>query len=118
MQTAKDPLTGESFLKQRSNQVFANRENQIKYNNLKALQKRQAMAEVNTILNKNRSILKSTLNGNKEVVKSLDFLLGAGFNFGCSTHTIKHNDKKWNCIYDFAYLLMGNKQFKIIQLKQ
>lgn len=117
MQKAKDPLTGEVFEKQRNNQVFANRKNQIRYNNMKAQEKRKATASINRILNENRKILKRILENNAEAIKSYDYLSGAGFHFGCNTHTIKKGDQKWSCVYDYAYLLIGDKQFKIIQLK-
>jgi hypothetical protein len=35
------------------------------------------------------------LNGEKETVKSLDYLLGAGFHFGVNTHTIKKGEKQF-----------------------
>lgn len=117
MQEAKDPLTGEVFIKQCNNQVFANRKNQIRFNNLKAQEKRKATSQINRMLDNNRAILKRILNGEKETVKSLDYLLGAGFHFGVNTHTIKKGEKKWSCIYDYAYLLQAEKQFKIIHLK-
>lgn len=116
METAKDPLTGESFFKQRNNQVFANRQNQIKFNNLKALSKRKSIASISRIIDNNRTILKTILTDKTEIIKSLDFLLGAGFNFGCSTHSIKRDDKKWICIYDYAYTLIYENTFKIIKL--
>lgn len=117
MNTAIDPLTGESFIKQRNNQVFANRQNQIKYNNLKAMNKRKSIANISRILDKNRTVLKTILGDKTEITKSLDFLLGAGFNFGCSTHSINHDEKKWVCIYDYAYTLIYEKTFKIIKFK-
>lgn len=114
----KDPLTGETFLKKRSNQVFANRENQIRYNNQKAYEKRKAKSLVDKILDKNRIILKIILGSDDEVVRSYDFLSGAGFNFGCSTHSVKIDRYKWICVYDYAYLPMDNETFKIIKLNQ
>jgi hypothetical protein len=42
-----------------------------------------------------RAILKRILNGEKETVKSLDYLLGAGFHFGVNTHTIKKGEKQF-----------------------
>jgi hypothetical protein len=116
METATDPLTGETFYKKRNNQVFANRKNQIKYNNMKALKKRKSTANINRVLDKNRTILISILEGKTEVSKSYDFLLGTGFHFGCSTHTIKRENNKWICIYDYGYMLTADKTFRIIKL--
>lgn len=113
----KDPLTGEIFIKRRSNQIFANSKNQIKYNNLKAFEKRKAKAQFDRILEKNRQVLKRTLGSNEEIIKSRDYLEGAGLNFGCNTHTIMRDRKKWICIYDYAYALIATNTFKIIKLK-
>jgi hypothetical protein len=117
MKEALDPLTGETFIKKRNNQVFANRENQISFNNLKAQEKRKALAQINKILDKNRQILKTVLGRDTEITKSLDFLLGAGFHFGMNTHTMKIREKKWSCVYDYAYRLVAENKFKIIYLK-
>jgi hypothetical protein len=115
-ETAIDPLTGETFVKKRNNQVFANSKNQIRYNNLKAREKRQAKAQSDRILDKNRKVLKITLVTEKEIVKSKDYLEGAGLDFGYNTHTITRNGLKWICIYDYAYALIGTNTFKIIKL--
>jgi len=117
MEKSIDPLTGETFMRTRSNQVFASRLNQIKFNNFKAQKKRKSKEKINKILDKNYNVLASIVNGKKSTVKSYDFLLGAGFNFSCVTHHVKHEQKKWNCVYDYAYLVIGDKQFKIIQLE-
>jgi hypothetical protein len=118
MRTAIDPLTGETFIKERSNQVYANRENQIRYNNLKAYEKSKAKAQTDRILDKSRQVLKLTLGSNEEITKSKDYLEGAGLNFGFNTQTIMRNGKKWICIYDYAYALVDVNTFKIIKLKK
>lgn len=61
MEQARDLLTNELFYKSRSNQKFANRKNQIRYNNIKAYKKRKAKAPTDKILDKNRAILKKVL---------------------------------------------------------
>ena len=110
-----DPLTQESFIPERTNQRFASRKNQIKYNNLKAKGKRLAKAEVDIILDKNRTILRAILNGNKEIIKSRDFLLGAGFHFGCNTHSKIIKNKEYRCIYEYAYTPLNNQDYDIIK---
>ncbi len=102
MEEIQDLLTGELFTPSRSDQKFANRQNQIRYNNLKARQKRRAKAEIDRTLDTNRTILKKLLGTKKEVIKSRDFLLGAGFHFGISTHKIEKDNKLWSCIYEYA----------------
>lgn len=113
---SRDPLTNEVFVKKRNNQIFANRKNQIRFNNLKAQKKRNDTSQINQILNKNHNILKAILSDEDEIIKSHDYLLGAGFHFGVHTHTIKKDEKKWVCVYDYAYLLQPEKHFKIIKL--
>lgn len=115
-ETPKDPLTGETFTKKRSNQVFANRENQIKYNNIKAAKERQAKARTRKILDTNRTVLQKVLGSNNEIVKSLDYLLGAGLHFGFSTHTMKIEGLNWICVDDYAYTAINTNTFKIIKL--
>ncbi|WP_438710721.1 hypothetical protein ACSTS3_18570 [Aquimarina muelleri] len=113
--SAIDPLTKKSFIKKRSNQKFATRENQIQFNNLKAREKRNAKAKLDRALDKNRSILKSLLRDQNEITRSYDFLLGAGFNFRCNTHNILHRNVKWSCIYEYAYTQTKDGNFKITQ---
>jgi len=117
IKTSKDPLTGEVFNTTKGNKIFANSENQIRYNNLKAYEKRKAKSQFDKILDKNRQVLKITLGPNEEIIKSRDYLEGAGLNFGCNTHTIMRDGKKWICIYDYAYSLIATNTFKIIKLK-
>lgn len=118
IRTSIDPLTGETFIKKRSNQIFENSENQIMYNNLKAFEKRKAKSQFDRILDKSRQVLKLTLGTNEEIIKSRDYLEGAGLNYGCNTHTIMRDGKKWICIYDYAYSEIGTNTFKIIKLNK
>lgn len=115
--TAIDPLTGESFIKHRSNQVFENRENQTRFNNLKAYEKRKGKGQIDRILDRNRQVLKVTLGNNKEIIKSMGYLQGAGLHLSYNTHSLNIDGKKWICIYDYAYSLIGINTFKIIKLK-
>ncbi|MEM9687625.1 MAG: hypothetical protein AAF934_12000 [Bacteroidota bacterium] len=115
MEIAKDPFTGETFHKRRSNQKFASRENQIRYNNRIAREKRKAKALVEQYLDKNRTILKTILGNEKVITKSRDFMLGAGFHFGCHTHSIQRGKELWKCVYDYAFLNIGNNQYKIVK---
>ncbi|MCK5138017.1 MAG: hypothetical protein KAR19_19695 [Bacteroidales bacterium] len=50
MEKAKDLLTDEEFVKRRNNQRFASRQNQIRYNNMKAQEKRNIKSQVDRIL--------------------------------------------------------------------
>ena len=114
-----DPLTGEAFVPKRSDQKFANRENQVRFNNNKAKEKRKAMATITKALDTNRNILQKLLQHTKSTSKSRDFLLGAGFHFGISTHKIEDSKGElWSCIYDYALRLTDDEKFEITKLKQ
>ncbi|RCT54583.1 hypothetical protein [Winogradskyella sp. KYW1333] len=114
---AMDPLTGEEFVPKRSNQKFASRENQIRYNNLKAKEIRQAKSKTRKILDTNRRVLQIVLGPHNEITRSYDYLLGAGLNFGFNTHTMKMQGVTWTCIDDYAYTRIDANTFKIIKLK-
>ena len=115
MDKAKDPLTGEIFQKQRNNQRFASRKNQIRHNNLRAREKAKAKALVDSYLDKNRAILQKALGSKPSTTNSKDYLLGAGFFFGCHTHNIRKEGAIWACIYDYAYRRDGDGFYKIIK---
>ena len=111
----KDPLTGEVFIPKRSNQKFVSRQTQVMYNNQLAAQKRNAKSLTDKLLDKNRNILKTILGRDKEVVKSFDFLRGAGFDFFIQTKNLVKNGKKHICVYEFAYCVTDDKKIKIFK---
>lgn len=112
---AKDLLTQEAFYKKRSNQKFANPQNRIRYNNLKAGKKRAAKAPFEKPLDHNRTILKKILGANPERVVSKDFLLGAGFSFGLYTYNRTVNDCTYSGIFEYGVTKLSNGNFKIIK---
>lgn len=115
MEKAKDLLTGETFTKLRSNQKFANRKNQIRYNNIIAKNKRIEKSSIDRILNMNLNILKNILGNEKEAEKSKDFLLGAGYNFKVLTYNCTIDDKLYHCVYNYAISKIHENFFKIIR---
>jgi len=110
-----DPLTGETFIPHRTNQRFASRKNQVRFNNMNAAKKRKSKAQFDRILDKNRNILKAVLGNKKETSLSKEYLLGAGFHFGYLTHNVKNGDTIYNCIYDYCYTRLDKDRYKIIQ---
>lgn len=114
----KDPVTGEIFIPKRINQRFAKRQNQIRYNNLKAARKRRAKASIDKPLDKNRTILSRLLGDKKEIIKSRDYLLGCGYNFSYFTHSVRLKDTTNAlavCIYEFCLLTLDNNNYKIFK---
>ncbi len=114
----KDPLTGESFIPKRHNQSFANRANQIAFNNNKARRKRLSKAFVDKKLDKNRTILLNLLKDQDEVVKSTEFLNGAGFDFKCFSMSTTIGGKNCQLVYEFAIYKNDNADsFTIKKIK-
>ena len=116
MTVQNDPYTGEVFTPLRSNQKFANRRNQIAFNNKIARDNRRIKSPILTVLNTNHKVLIKAL-GNKEFeIKSKDFLLGAGFNFSIFSRSIKTNDGIYQAIYDYALSAREGDVYKIVKL--
>ena len=108
-----DPWTNQEFTKHRSNQKFQCKENQIRFNNERARQKRNAMASINRALDKNRKVLQAILGEQESVKRSRDFLLGAGYHFGVFTHNIKIEGILWNCVYEYGITDVQDQAFII-----
>ncbi len=112
---ARDLLTKELFIKKRSNQKFANPQNRIRFNNLKAQKKRADKAPFEKPLDQNRTVLKKILGENREKVLSKDYLLGAGFSFGYFTYHKKVDDSTYAGIYEYGITKLSDEKFKIIK---
>ncbi len=108
-----DPLTNEEFTKQRSNQIFACKENQIRFNNERARQKRNAMAAINKTLYNNRNVLRSILGEEQSVQRSKDFMLGAGYEFGVFTHNMRIDNILWYCVYEYGFCALEGERYSI-----
>jgi hypothetical protein len=114
----KDPLTGESFIPKRHNQSFANRANQIIFNNNKARKKRQAKAFVDKPLDKNRSILVQIMEGKDREIKSTEFLRGAGFDFRYFSMSVTLQGKPCQLVYEFGLQKRENEDaYTIVRCK-
>jgi hypothetical protein len=109
----KDPQTGEIFVPKRSNQLYARRANQIKFNNEKQKRERKENLVVNRYLLRNKKILRYCLGTNKEVIRSHEFLLGAGFKFEHYTHYFRDGSKWAYCVYKYCYVATENNNYKI-----
>ncbi len=115
MEQTKDLYSGELFFKRRNNQKFARKENRILYNNRKAQEKRNIKAPVDRKLDKNRTILLKIIGNKNEIIKSKDFLLGAGFYFGFISFHKKVNGTLYAGIYEFGIRELENKDYQIIK---
>jgi hypothetical protein len=114
----KDPYSGLPFKPSRSNQKFSCKENQIAYNNLLARKRRLAKRPFDRALDTNRNILKRLLGNTTEVVKSRDFLAGAGYSFNHYCATYRDGDLIFQGVYDFAIANNGDGTYTLKPLKQ
>lgn len=108
-----DPLTGEVFIALRSNQIFANDENRIRYNNLKAKELRENKSEIDKPLLHNYRILNELMAGKKEDVFHKQFLLGRGYSFMVLTHYEELNGLRLKAVYNFIIVPQEGDKIKI-----
>ena len=111
----KDALTNELFIPKRYNQRFSCRENQIKFNNLKAKKLREKTSFVNKPLQKNFKILEELLTNKKENTFHKEFLLGKGFSFEVNTGINTFDKKDCFSIYNYSIIPINNDTIKIIK---
>ena len=115
MEQKKDLLTQELFFKRRSNQKFASAQNRIRFNNIKAREKRLAKAPFEKVLDNNRTIMGKILGTKPEKTVSRDFLLGAGFSFDFFTYQREHSGINYSGIYEFGIAKLSDGNYKIIK---
>lgn len=113
-----DPHTGELFYALRTNQKFANRENQIAYNNARAKKERNKVNKVDHQIRKNWQILKDVLGENQQVEKSKQYLLGTGYDFRFVNNLRMHNDLHYYGIYDLGIRSLGKEKYEIINFNE
>lgn len=111
----KDPLSGILFVPKRPNQIFACRENQIKYNNLKSKKLREKTAFVNKPLQNNFKILEELLNNKKESTFHKQFLLGKGFSFEVNTGIDTIGEINGFAIYNYVVFIVNSETIKIVK---
>jgi hypothetical protein len=115
MENTKDLLTQEEFIKRRSNQKFISSKNRIRFNNLKARQKRLMKAPVDKKLDQNRTILSRIIGDKPEIIVSRDYLLGAGFHFAFYSYNKEVNGVTYSGIYEYRIAKTSDGRYKIIK---
>jgi hypothetical protein len=115
MENAKDLLTQEEFIRQRSNQKFASSKNRIRFNNLIARQKRLMKGSVDRKLDQNRTILSRIIGDKPEIIVSRDYLLGAGFHFAYYSFNHEIKGVTYSGIYEYGIAKTSDDKFKIIK---
>lgn len=112
----KDPYSGKLFVPKRPNQRFSCKENQIKFNNLKAKKIREKTAYINKPLQNNFRILEQLLLNKKEITVHNQYLLGKGFSFEIYTGVDEYEKKKQFTIYGFIFIPVDKELIKIVKL--
>ena len=109
----KDPFTGQEFIPTRHNQKFANRKNQIAFNNAKARRIRIEKAPHDKKFEKNRRILKNILGIKEEITISSDYLIGAGFDFNYFNGVVRKDGNTYYKVYNYAIRLLSKKMCEL-----
>ena len=108
-----DPYTGEYFYPFRSNQKFANRENQIAYNNARAKIKRDYLNEIDSCVRRNWEILLELLGEESTVEHTEEFLNGYGYDFRFLNNLRREGEKAYFAIYNVGIRQIGANKYEI-----
>jgi hypothetical protein len=100
-----DPYTNEQFEPARTNQRFASAKNRITYHNLIARDKRMITREIDYSISSNWNILLKQLAGKDKVVRTREFLLGAGFNFSLFQRAYREDSEVIYRIYNCGFFI-------------
>lgn len=112
-----DPFTGEYFYPIRSKQKFANRENQIAYNNARAKEKRDYLNEIDSCVRRNWQILLELLGEKSKTIKSEEFLNGYGYDFRFLNNIRTQDDKAYFAIYNVGIRQINQKNYELINFE-
>jgi hypothetical protein len=118
MKKKVDPYTGETFIPKRTNQRFANRDNQIAFNNAKAKRERDRQGKIDNQIRRNYQILDELLKTDEIVQKTREYLLGKGYNFNFMNNKRAYNGQSYFGVYDCGIRAIGNNIFEIVKFKQ
>lgn len=109
------PYTKQTFIPKRSNQKFLNSESRIAYHNAMAKKERRNKLPIFKVLKNNYNILISNLNSKSEVVRSKEFLRGAGFNFNQMTSFHQIEGTNTAVIFDLGYQKTEKGNYRILR---
>ena len=109
------PFTNQKFTPRRTNQKFLNSESRIDYHNALAKKDRRNKLPILNALKNNYNILSSNLDSNKEVVRSKEFLRGAGFDFKQMTSFQNIEEINTAILFDLGYQLTVKGNYRIIR---
>ena len=110
-----DPFTNERFIPKRSNQIYASAKNRADCNNEKAGKIRKQKKTIQSKLNQNWKAFMLILDNKKSIIRSREFLNGAGVDLRYNTAMSKTPDGTFTffLVYDLIIYELQNNQFKI-----
>ena len=111
-----DPHTEQVFYAPRSNQKFANRDNQVAYNNERAKELRDYHNSIDAIVHRNWEILLDLLGEQITTIKSKEYLKGCGYNFLFFNHLREIEGHYYFASYDVGIRETAHNNYKIINL--
>ncbi len=119
METEKTCLNcGKILRKGRSDMKYCDAQCRSGHNNLKLRETEAEVVRINSILRKNRSILKS-LNPEGMTVIRKEYLLIAGFNFDYITNFWRaKNGNEYRFCYEFGYMNLDADKVRIVNKQQ
>jgi len=109
-----DPHTEEVFLAPRSNQKFANRDNQVAYNNELAKERRDYLNKIDAIVHSNWDILLELLGDQIKTIKSKEYLKGCGYDFMFFNHLREIEGHYYFASYDVGIREIAPKKYELI----
>ena len=109
------PGTGIKFQPRRTNQKFLNNKARNAFHNAIARKLRQRTAKKDKALKKNLKIILSLLGNENEVIKSKEFLLGAGFDFRGVNDVKRMGEIIVNCVYDVGFYKLSDSTYKLLK---
>ena len=114
MNIQTDPYTEEVFLAPRSNQKFANRDNQVAYNNELAKDRRDYLNKIDAIIHRNWEILLGLLGDHITTIKSTEYLKGCGYDFMFFNHLREIEGHYYFASYDVGIREVAPKKYELI----
>ena len=108
---------GQKFMG-RSDKRFCSDQCRAGYNNTNRAESEKVIVQVNKVLRKNRTILR-TLNPVGMTIVRKEFLVERGFNFKYFTtlYKTKEGNEYWFC-YDVGYMLMEDNKVRIVDYQK
>ena len=105
-------------IKGRSDKLFCSNECRNQYHNFDLAEKEADVKRINSILRRNRTILKK-LNPTGKTTVRIEYLTIQGFDFSYFTHLyLTKNDNIYRFCYNYGYVLVGTEKVLIVNWQE